>query len=100
MTTFANDKVGKRIIDALLAKKLAACIQVLPIQSYYRWQGQIENDSEKLVVIKTQSSLYFQVEAEICRLHDYETPEVIKLPIEQGHTAYLAWLSESCKSDT
>ncbi|CZF80638.1 Divalent-cation tolerance protein CutA [Grimontia marina] len=96
MTTFADDSIGKRIIESLLEKKLAACIQVLPIQSYYHWQGKIISDAEKQVMIKTKKSLYKEVEAEICLLHDYDVPEVIQLPIEIGLDAYLGWISESC----
>ncbi|EOD77395.1 Periplasmic divalent cation tolerance protein CutA [Grimontia indica] len=97
MTTFADDNIGKRIIESLLEKKLAACVQVLPIQSYYHWQGKIASDTEKQVMIKTKKSLYQDVEAEICRLHDYDVPEVIQLPIEAGLPAYLYWISESCE---
>ncbi|USH05055.1 divalent-cation tolerance protein CutA [Grimontia kaedaensis] len=96
MTTFADNNIGKRIIESLLEKKLAACVQVLPIQSYYHWQGKIASDIEKQVMIKTKKSLYKDVEAEICRLHDYDVPEVIQLPIETGLGAYLGWISESC----
>lgn len=101
MTTFADDNIGKRIIESLLEKKLAACIQVTPVQSYYHWQGKVASDAEKQVMIKTRKSLYKEVEQEICRLHDYDVPEVIQLPIEAGLAAYLGWITESCvESDT
>lgn len=96
MTTFADEDVGKRIINALLEKNLAACVQVMPIYSYYHWQGKVENDSEKLVFIKTLTSLYVQVEAEICRLHDYDVPEILQIPVGAGLGAYLGWMEESC----
>ncbi|OEE70049.1 cytochrome C biogenesis protein [Enterovibrio norvegicus FF-33] len=99
LTTFANEHIGKRIIESLLEKKLAACIQVMPIQSYYHWQGKIAEDAEKQVMIKTKKSLYKTIELEICRLHDYDVPEIIQLRIEQGLDAYLGWISESCDQE-
>ncbi|USD68204.1 divalent-cation tolerance protein CutA [Vibrio sp. SCSIO 43136] len=95
LSTYCDDEVGKTIIDSLLNKKLAACIQVMPIQSHYLWQGEICQDSEKLMIIKTTHVLYESVEAEIVALHDYETPQVVQLPITNGLEAYLQWLSDS-----
>ncbi|OAN13139.1 cytochrome C biogenesis protein [Photobacterium jeanii] len=97
MTTFADDKVGKRIIDSLIEKRLAACIQVQAIESYYHWQGEVNCDAEKQVMIKTKCALYSQVEAEILRLHDYETPEIIQLPIIAGFKDYLGWINDECQ---
>ncbi len=57
ITSYADEKNGKKIINTLLTARLAACIQVMPIQSYYHWQGKITSDDEKLLFIKTKSSL-------------------------------------------
>ena len=81
---------------ALLERQLAACVQVLPISSYYRWKGEINCDAEKLVLIKTRQSLYSQVEAAILETHAYETPEIIQLPVEAGSLAYLNWINAEC----
>ncbi|MBI1309713.1 divalent cation tolerance protein CutA [bacterium] len=96
LTTFAGDANGRQIIDTLLERRLAACIQVLPIQSYYRWKGEINCDAEKLVLIKTRRSLYSQVEATIQKAHAYETPEIIQLPVEAGFADYLNWIDVEC----
>ena len=96
ITTYADEENGKKIIDALLTERLAACVQVMPIQSYYHWQGKIANDDEKLLLIKTKSSLYTKVEKAIIAHHAYELPEVIQLPISAGFSGYLNWLNKEC----
>lgn len=96
LTTFSDDANGQRIIDALLEQGLAACVQVLPISSYYRWKGEINCDAEELVLIKTRRSPYPRVEAAILETHAYETPEIIQLPIEAGSIGYLSWIDAEC----
>lgn len=96
ITTYAGEENGKKIIDTLLTERLAACVQVMPIQSYYHWQGEIANDDEKLLLIKTKSSLYTKVEKAIIAHHAYELPEVIQLPISAGFSGYLNWLEKEC----
>lgn len=99
LTTFSDDANGRQIIDSLLQQRLAACIQVLPVQSYYRWKGRIASDAEKLVLIKTRQALYPSVEAAIREMHAYETPEIIQLPIEAGSLPYLEWIVAECRED-
>ncbi len=99
LTTFSDDVIGKKIIDSLISKHLAACIQVLPIESYYHWKGEVNCDNEKLVLIKTKNALYDAVEKDILQNHDYETPEIIKLPIDAGFSGYLGWMDEECSAD-
>ncbi|MCW5201389.1 MAG: divalent-cation tolerance protein CutA [Candidatus Electrothrix communis] len=96
ITTYADEDNGKKIIDTLLTERLAACVQVMPIQSYYHWQGEIANDAEKLLLIKTKSALYTKVEKAIIAHHAYELPEVIQLPISAGFSGYLNWLDKEC----
>ncbi|MEL6114989.1 divalent-cation tolerance protein CutA [Photobacterium sp. SP02] len=92
LTTFLDDNVGEAIIHSLLNRHLAACVQVQSIDSYYHWKGKIQSDKEKLVVIKTTQDKYSEVEADILANHNYETPEIICLPIEAGYQAYLDWM--------
>jgi periplasmic divalent cation tolerance protein len=96
ITTFADDANGQQIIDALLAERLAACVQVMPIQSFYRWQGKVNCDAEKLMLIKTKRSLYTKVQESIAAHHAYELPEIIQLPIADGLSAYLRWIAKEC----
>ena len=96
LTTFADDENGKSIIDALISERLAACIQVMPIHSYYHWEGKVNCDAEKLVVIKTRRGLYEEVEATIVAKHAYDTPQVIQIPIDAGFPPYLDWIKKEC----
>ncbi|PSU36027.1 divalent-cation tolerance protein CutA [Photobacterium lutimaris] len=98
MTTFSDDEVGSKIIHSLIEKRLAACVQVQSIESYYHWQGKVNKDQEKLVIIKTTLALYRQVEADILANHDYDTPEIIQLPITAGYSDYLQWIESECKA--
>ena len=98
MTTFSDEAIGKKMIHSLIEKRLAACVQVQAIDSYYHWKGEVNQDQEKLVMIKTTSTLYSEVEAEILANHDYETPEIVQLPITAGLPDYLNWIRSECKS--
>jgi len=82
-----------RIARALVEKKLAACVNVMPaVRSFYRWKGAIEDEQESLLVIKSSRALFDQLRAEIEKLHSYEVPEIIAVPIVDGSEGYLEWL--------
>jgi periplasmic divalent cation tolerance protein len=95
LTTWPADKDPVGFAKQLVEEQLAACINVLPpMMSVYRWQGEVQEDLEQQLVIKTMRT---QVDAVIDRLrtlHPYEVPECLVLPIERGGAAYLAWLAE------
>ena len=97
LTTFSDESTGEKIINSLIEKHLAACVQVQDIKSYYHWKGEVNCDLEKLVLIKTKKSLYEFVERDIISNHDYEIPEIVELPITAGLTGYLQWINEECK---
>lgn len=83
------EKIGR----ALVEKRLAACVNVLGgLRSFYRWKGALEDASEWLLLIKTRRSLFPAVREEIKKLHSYETPELVALPIVDGAEGYLAWM--------
>jgi len=94
LTTFEDERIGEKIITSLLEKGLAACIQQQNINSFYRWNGEVENAQEKLLLIKTKQSLYKAVEEEIKNIHNYEIPEIIMLPIAKGYRPYLEWIED------
>jgi periplasmic divalent cation tolerance protein len=96
ITTVADDSNGQEIIEVLLAERLAACIQVMPVQSCYHWQGKVNRDTEKLVLIKTKRSLYAKVQEFILANHAYEIPEIIQVPIADGFPGYLSWIAKEC----
>ena len=93
MTTVADAEAGQRLAAELVERRLAACVQALPIQSTYRWKGAVQRDAEILLLIKTKVSLYPEVEAFIRSAHPYETPEIILVPIVAGFAGYLQWLA-------
>ena len=93
VTTTANRSDADRIAAALVAQRLAACVQVDgPIVSCYRWQGAIETAEEWRCTIKTTRELYEQVEQAIRGLHPYQVPEILALPVIAGSQSYLDWL--------
>ena len=79
---------------ALVEKRLAACVNVIPgIRSVYRWKDAIEDEEEVLLLIKTSRALLEELREEIERLHSYEVPEVIALSIVDGSERYLSWMT-------
>jgi periplasmic divalent cation tolerance protein len=95
MTTTETRQQAQAIAQHLVAEKLAACVQITgPIASIYRWKGKMENAQEWLCLIKTREELYDKVENAIKKLHSYETPEIIAVPIIKGSSEYLSWLDD------
>ncbi|XP_010603588.1 protein CutA isoform X2 [Fukomys damarensis] len=93
--TCPNEKVAKEIARAVVEKRLAACVNLIPqITSIYEWKGKIEEDSEVLMMIKTQSSLVPALTDFVRSVHPYEVAEVIALPVEQGNPPYLHWVHQ------
>ena len=90
---------ARKISRHLLQKYLAACVNIhtTKVESIYRWKGKIETAREHLLLIKTTARRLKSLEREVLRLHSYETPEFLALPISSGSRAYLRWLSDSCK---
>ena len=85
-------KLARRIIE----NKVAACVNVLPeVTSIYEWKGEVKQDSEILLLIKTSKSRYLDLQAIICDLHPYELPEVIAVPISEGLPDFLSWINDS-----
>ena len=76
-------------------KNLAACVQIMPITSVYRWEGRVEHAAEHLLQIKTIAARLPQVEACILARHTYGVPEILVVPASGGSTAYLAWIRDS-----
>jgi len=90
----ADEAVG--IGRALVADRLAACVNVVPsVRSIYRWQGAVEEADEHLLLAKARAADVPAIEARVRQLHSYELPEILALPVTGGSTAYLAWLGQS-----
>jgi periplasmic divalent cation tolerance protein len=97
LVTCRSVKEAERIARSVVQKRLAACGNILrsPVRSIYRWKEKIESAREVLLVIKTSRRRFPALQAAIKRLHSYEVPEIIALPIAAGSRAYLSWLAES-----
>ena len=99
LTTVPTEAIETLIAEALVTRGLAACVNALgPIRSVYRWKGEIQKDSERLLVIKTTRGRFDAVRDAIRELHPYEVPEVVALPVEQGLPEYLEWIREMTRS--
>ena len=95
-TTTETKEQAQAIARHLVAEKLAACVQITQaVESTYLWKGKIENSQECLCLIKTREALFSRVESAIKKLHLYETPEIIAVPIILSSAEYLQWLDES-----
>ncbi len=78
---------------SLVEWRLAACVNILPgMTSIYRWQGAVERGEEAVMIIKTRASLASEVSDAVKRLHSYETPAILVMPLESVEKGYLGWL--------
>jgi periplasmic divalent cation tolerance protein len=98
LTTCPSAEEAGRIAHSLVESRLAACVAVAPgIRSVYRWQGSIEESAEWALTIKSRRDLFASVSDEIRRLHSYETPEILAVPVVKGSAEYLRWMDESLR---
>jgi len=96
ITTVGNEEQAFLIARELVARRLAACVNVLPgVRSVYRWQGKICRDGEHLLMVKTLESEREAVAAAIRELHSYELPEILSFPVGTGDERFLAWIADS-----
>ena len=96
LSTCATAEDADLIARALVEKRLAACVSVVPaLRSYYRWQDRLETSDEVLLVIKTSRELFASLQSEIAIIHGYEVPEILALPIVEGSENYLNWLDSN-----
>ena len=97
LVTCSSRAEAQRIAREIVSRRLAACANLLeiPVQSVYRWKGKVEKAREFLLLIKTSARRLPALEAEVERLHSYDVPEFIALPIMAGSPKYLRWLAES-----
>ncbi|XP_044286963.1 protein CutA [Varanus komodoensis] len=94
--TCPSQTVAREIARALVEKRLAACVNIVPqITSIYEWKGKIEEDSEVLLMIKTRTSRISALADFVRSVHPYEVAEVIAVPIQDGNPPYLKWVAET-----
>ena len=92
VTTCADMENAKGIAKTLIANRLAACVQMLPVESVYFWHGRICDENEIVLFIKTKSALFAKIAEAIKQNHPYKIPEIIQLPITDGLPDYLSWI--------
>lgn len=96
LTTLPADADGAAFARGILEERLAACINLLPpMESIYRWEGVIEQETERQVIIKTSRERVVALWDRVRELHPYDMPEFLVLPVVDGNDAYLRWVAES-----
>ena len=92
ISTCANRKEAEKIARDIVERRLAACVNILPVRSYYRWNGGMRVDREYLIIVKTRSELFTKLKSRILALHSYHLPEILSLKVEDGYKKYLDWI--------
>ena len=96
LTTLPADADGAGFARAIVEERLAACVNLLaPMESIYRWEGNVEQETERQVVIKTSRDRVVGLWERIREMHPYDVPEFLVLPIVDGNDAYLKWVADS-----
>jgi len=96
LVTCSSMAEAQRIARGVVEERLAACVNILPgvVHSIYRWKGKVESARERLLLIKTSRKRLAKLRTAVERLHSYDVPEFVALPIAAGSPAYLAWIEE------
>jgi len=92
MTTVSNKEQAEKIARVVLEARLAACVQIQEITSYYWWDDKINREGEQLLYLKTTSDKYQALETLLIENHSYDTPEILQLAVEAGFEKYLGWI--------
>src|SRR4030042_47807 len=96
--TAGSSEEAPKIADLLLDRRKAACVNIIPgVQSSYWWKGKIEASTENLLVIKTRASVLDEVITLVKKVHSYEIPEIIALPVIDGNRNYLKWIGDEVR---
>ena len=98
LTTVGTQEEARKLGRALVERLLAACVNIVPkMKSIYRWEGEIEEAEEWLLIVKTTRPAFERVREAILELHSYELPECISVTIDDGSVGYLSWIGQSVK---
>jgi periplasmic divalent cation tolerance protein len=95
LTTTPSREEAQKIARLLIEEKLAACVQLVPIESFYFWQGETQNEAEVLLLIKTRTALFERVTARIKEVHSYTVPEIVAMPFVAGFQGYFDWIGQA-----
>lgn len=94
LTTLDDRNAAEKMAGDMIARKLAACVQIIPCRSIYRWQGRVEKAEEFLCIMKSSRVLYPELEKAIRDSHPYEVPEILAMEVAAGNPDYLIWLDQ------
>jgi len=98
VTAPSADKAAE-LARAVVEEQLAACGNIVPgLRSIYRWEGQVQDEPEVLLILKTRAALFEPLRSRIVALHPYDVPEVLRFDIADGHAPYLAWILGSTRA--
>jgi periplasmic divalent cation tolerance protein len=97
LNTCAGKEEAESIAKGLIEQRLAACVQIFDIKSFYKWNQKLQKDDEVLLVIKTKNSVYNELEKYIKEHHSYDIPEIVKVPLLNGYRDYLLWIDSEVK---
>jgi periplasmic divalent cation tolerance protein len=86
-----------RLADTIVIERLAACVNVFPVNSVYFWENELKHDDESLMIIKTSTAVYPQLETRLKEIHPYDVPEIVAIKAEQVSDGYLEWVMEQTK---
>lgn len=96
--TLPDDERASEVARALVDERLVACINLLPaVRSFYRWEGKVCDDPERLAIIKTSAARFEAMKERLLELHPYDLPEVIAVPVARGSAPYLKWVAEESR---
>jgi len=93
-STAGDREEAKRIARRLIEEGLAACVNIWPIESVYEWEGEVEEDEEVALLVKTTAEKAERVVRRIVELHSYDVPAVLVVPVLGGHEEFLEWIKE------
>jgi periplasmic divalent cation tolerance protein len=98
LITAGSEEEAHKIAELLVNGKKAACINIVPrVDSVFRWEGKLDSARESLLLVKTKASLFSEIVEMVKRMHSYEVPEIIALPIIGGSEDYLKWVDIACQ---
>lgn len=93
-----DEEEARAIAGRLVEARLAACAQIVPVESVYRWRGKLEREGEHLIVAKTLAACLPALEKTVAETHSYEVPEILAIPVAWAHAPYAAWVAESVEA--
>lgn len=98
LITTSSEEEARKIAELLVNGKKAACVNIVPaVNSVFRWEDKLDSARESLLLVKTRASLFPEIVELVKRMHSYEVPEILALPIIAGSTDYLDWLDIACQ---